>query len=246
MLGPSAQDTCPRKMNPYNIWFWKPVAITSGRAGWLSETKILLLKSSQTDFLSVSPKGSSLEVPGLYENEIHWLILEHVPEGQGSGETFSRDRSAGGHHFFTLLPPSWPGAGRYHFCHSPPASLIPYIQYSSQDPSHCTQWAASDGPSAPWKMAPAPGGQIHPPACSQEKAMVPHSSTLAWKIPWMEESGRLQSMGSRRVGHDWATSLSLFILQCSCLENPRDGGAWWAAVYGVSQSRTRLKWLSIA
>ena len=33
-------------------------------------------------------------------------------------------------------------------------------------------------------------------------------------------------------------------LQCSCLENPRDGGAWWAAIYGVSQSRTRLKWLS--
>ena len=42
------------------------------------------------------------------------------------------------------------------------------------------------------------------------KAMAPHSSTLAWKIPWMEEPGRLQSMGSRRVGHDWATSLSLF------------------------------------
>ena len=44
-----------------------------------------------------------------------------------------------------------------------------------------------------------------------EKAMAPHSSTLAWKIPWMEEPGRLQSMGSLRVGHDWATSLSLFI-----------------------------------
>ena len=40
--------------------------------------------------------------------------------------------------------------------------------------------------------------------------MAPHSSTLAWTIPWMEESGRLQSMGSLRVGHDWATSLSLF------------------------------------
>ena len=39
--------------------------------------------------------------------------------------------------------------------------------------------------------------------------MAPHSSTLAWKIPWMEEPGRLQSMGSLRVGHDWATSLSL-------------------------------------
>ena len=35
-----------------------------------------------------------------------------------------------------------------------------------------------------------------------EKAMAPHSSTLAWKIPWMEEPGRLQSMGSLRVGHD--------------------------------------------
>ena len=43
-----------------------------------------------------------------------------------------------------------------------------------------------------------------------EKAMAPHSSTLAWKIPWMEEPGRLQSTGSLRVGHDWATSLTLF------------------------------------
>ena len=42
-----------------------------------------------------------------------------------------------------------------------------------------------------------------------EKAMAPHSSTPAWKIPWTEEPGRLQSMGSLRVGHDWATSLSL-------------------------------------
>ena len=39
-------------------------------------------------------------------------------------------------------------------------------------------------------------------ALQQEKAMAPHSSTLAWKIPWTEETGRLQSMGSRRVGHD--------------------------------------------
>ena len=44
---------------------------------------------------------------------------------------------------------------------------------------------------------------------SLEKAMAPHSSTVAWKIPWMEEPGRLQSMRSLRVGHDWATSLSL-------------------------------------
>ena len=84
--------------------------------------------------------------------------------------------------------------------------------------------------------------------------MATHSSTLAWKVPWMEEPGRLQPMGSRRVGHDWVTSLWLFTfmhwegngnpLQCSFLETPRDGGVWWAAVYGVTQSRTRLKRLS--
>ena len=45
-----------------------------------------------------------------------------------------------------------------------------------------------------------------------EKATAPHSSTLAWKIPWTEEPGGLQSMGSLRVGHDWVTSLSLFTL----------------------------------
>ena len=45
---------------------------------------------------------------------------------------------------------------------------------------------------------------------SLEKAMAPHSSTLAWKIPWMEEPGRLQFMGLLRVRHNWATSLSLF------------------------------------
>ena len=43
-----------------------------------------------------------------------------------------------------------------------------------------------------------------------EEAMAPHSSTLAWKIPWMEEPGGQQSTGSQRVGHDGATSLSLF------------------------------------
>ena len=61
-------------------------------------------------------------------------------------------------------------------------------------------------------------------------------------------------MGSQRVGHDSATSLALFtfmhwrrngnLLQCSCLENPRGRGAWWAAVYGVARSWTRLKRLS--
>ena len=78
--------------------------------------------------------------------------------------------------------------------------------------------------------------------------MAPHSSTPAWKISWMEEPGRLQSMASLRV--DVTEQLHFHFslscigegngnpLQCSCLENPRDGGAWWAAVYGVTQSWT--------
>ena len=45
---------------------------------------------------------------------------------------------------------------------------------------------------------------------SMEKAMAPHSSILAWKIPWTEKPGRLQSVGSLRVGYNWVTSLSLF------------------------------------
>ena len=76
--------------------------------------------------------------------------------------------------------------------------------------------------------------------------MAPYSSTFARKIPWTEEPGRLQSMGS--LVSDMTERLHFqFLLsciregngnplQCSCLENPRDGGAWWSAVYGVTQS----------
>ena len=53
---------------------------------------------------------------------------------------------------------------------------------------------------------------------SWEKAMAPHSSTLAWRIPWMEEPDGLPSMGSIRVGHDWATSLPLFTFHFHALE----------------------------
>ena len=62
-----------------------------------------------------------------------------------------------------------------------------------------------------WTCVPYNGRRIlNHYATRAEKAMAPHSSTLAWKIPWMEEPGRLQSMGLLRVGHDWATSFSLF------------------------------------
>ena len=77
---------------------------------------------------------------------------------------------------------------------------------------------------------------------------------FAWKIPWMEEPGRLQSMGSRRVEHDWATSLSLFtFLHWRRKWHPtpvflpgesQGRGNLVAAVYGVAQSWTWLKWLS--
>ena len=89
---------------------------------------------------------------------------------------------------------------------------------------------------------------------STTQAMAPHSSTLSWKIPRTEEPGRLQSMGSLRVGDDWATSLSLFTSvhwrrkwQPTPVFLPGESqgrGALWAAVYEVEQSRTQLKRLS--
>ena len=79
--------------------------------------------------------------------------------------------------------------------------------------------------------------------------MATHSSVLAWRIPETREPGALPSVGSHRVGHD-CSNLAAAVhvdgegtdnpLQYSCLENPIGGGAWWAAVHGVSQSQTRL------
>ena len=84
--------------------------------------------------------------------------------------------------------------------------------------------------------------------------MAPHSSTPAWKIPWAEEPGGLQFMGllesdtTERLHCHFSLSCigegNGNPLQCSCLENLGDGGAWWAAIYGVAQSWTGLKRLS--
>ena len=67
---------------------------------------------------------------------------------------------------------------------------------------------------------------------SLEKEMPIHSSILAWKIPWMEEPGGLQSVGSQRVRHDWATSLSFFLLYINLLssENLKD---LFCSFYGI-------------
>ena len=104
-----------------------------------------------------------------------------------------------------------------------------------------------------------------------EKEIATHSSTLAWKIPWMEKPGRLQPMGSQRAGHNWATPLSFtsdskesvcnagdrgsvprlgrspgkgngYALQYSCLENSMARGTWWATVHG--SQRVRHDWVT--
>ena len=85
----------------------------------------------------------------------------------------------------------------------------------------------------------------------QEKAMAPYSSTLAWKIPWTEEPGRLQSMGSLELD---TTERLHFHFSLSCIAEgnwqptpvflpgeSQGWEAWWAAVYGVAQSWTCLK-----
>ena len=114
----------------------------------------------------------------------------------------------------------------------------------------------------PWAMAPHSSA----PAWRIPWAMAPHSSAPAWKIPWAmaptpvllpgESHGQRSLVGCSPWGCEESDtterrpfhfSLSCIgegngnPLQCSCLENPRDGGAWWAALYGVAQSRTQLK-----
>ena len=72
-----------------------------------------------------------------------------------------------------------------------------------------------------------------------EKALATHSSVLVWRIPGTGESGGLPSVGSHRVGHDWSDLVSSSRsrkgqpLQCSCLRNSMDRGAWWATVCGA-------------
>ena len=78
--------------------------------------------------------------------------------------------------------------------------------------------------------------------------MAIQSSILAWRILWTEEPGRLLSIGSHSQTRLKQLSMHACIgegngnpLKYSCLENPKDRGAWWAAIYGVAQSRTRMK-----
>ena len=86
-------------------------------------------------------------------------------------------------------------------------------------------------------------GRFFTTGTNWEKEMATLSSILAWRIPWTEEPRGLLSMGSH--SWTWLKRLSMHVctgegngnpLQCSCLENPRDGGAWWAALYGVAES----------
>ena len=84
-----------------------------------------------------------------------------------------------------------------------------------------------------------------------EKDMAVHSNIIAWKIPWAEDLVGCSPWGCTES--DMTAQLHFHFslscigegdgnpLQCSCLENPRDGGTWWAAVYGVAQTRTQLK-----
>ena len=73
--------------------------------------------------------------------------------------------------------------------------------------------------------------------------MAPYSSTLAWKIHGVAKS-RTRLSNFTFTFHFHALEGNGNPLQCSCLENPRDGGAWWAVIYAVAQSRTRLKQFS--
>ena len=103
-------------------------------------------------------------------------------------------------------------------------------------------------------LSVAPRSPTVSPHCVWRSSTFPLYYTSAWRIPWTGEPGGLQSMGSLESDATGRLHFHFSLscigergggpLQCSCLENPGDGEAWWAAVSGVAQSRARLKQLS--
>ena len=135
-----------------------------------------------------------------------------------------------------ISPPSW--------------TSVPLDPYPTPLGHHrAPSWPSSAIQQAPTKLSIA-----HMVVYISEETMAPHSSTLAWKT-----HGRRSLVGCSPWGR-WGSDATEWLhfhfslscigegngnpLQCSCLENPRDSGAWWAAIYGVAQSRTWLKRLS--
>ena len=115
----------------------------------------------------------------------------------------------------------------------------------------CMAWRAIPGPLSKRKR------RLDSLEAAQGATRAPRRDSRGERSPWLPLETRPESPGvppippsirvvsnesTRRMRWPKYWSFS-FTLQCSCLENPRDGGAWWAAVYGVAQSRTRLKQL---
>ena len=124
----------------------------------------------------------------------------------------------------------------------PTPILLPGKSHGRRILVGCSPWGLEESDITEW---------LYFHALEKEMATLP--SVLAWRIPGTGEPGGLQSMGSRRDTTErlhFNFSLSCIgegngnPLQCSCLENPRDGGVLWAAISGVAQSPTRLKLLS--
>ena len=119
---------------------------------------------------------------------------------------------------------------------------LPVAQLVKNQPAMQETWVWSWVGKIPWRRERLPIPvfwleEFHGQYSPSEKAMAPHSNTLAWKIPWAEEPGRLQSMGSWRVGQDWTTSLSLFTFmhwrrkwQPTPVFLPGESQGWWSVM----------------
>ena len=192
--------------------------IVTGRTD--AEAPILWPPDAKSWFIGEDPdagKNWRQEEKGTTEDEMvgwhHWFNGHELEQTLGDSE---------GQGSLACCSP-WGRRVRYHW-----ATEQPLQHWSLQITNQCLLSVFLTRLSSPWGQGA--GYSFEGSQC----LMAPHSSTLAWKIPWVEEPGRLQSMGSLRVRHDWTTSFSLSCigegngtpLQYSCQDNPRDGGAW--------------------
>ena len=214
---------CEEGWAPKNWCFWTVVLEKTLESPW--DCKEIQLVHSERDqpWDFFGRNNAKAETPVLWSPHAKsWLIGKDSDAGRDWGQEEkgkTEDEMAGWHHWLDGRESGWtPGVG------DGQGGLVCCDSWGRKESDTTERLIWSDNNKGKLKKQFPTWSQNWLPPCNickpmdcsppcssvSEKAMAPHSSTLAWKIPWMEEPGRLRSMGLLRVRHNWATSLSLF------------------------------------